>query len=175
MKKIIFALFALSSLSFAAQTFPTLESASIPINVSAVVSGSPATQIMIVGENDLQTLASLDITHQITKEEGAIKGNSETANFRVIRGSEGKVLIGNETVSVHISTTDITLGDGKLSTELSAPSVATKSSDPTITNPVTVTSSLVAVTSAEVIAKNIIDGLYNSDITPTLTVTYDKK
>lgn len=170
MKKIIFALFALSALSFGAEPVDT---ATVPVNVSAIVSGSPATQLVILNEAGTAVINGIDIIHELTVNDGGIitTGGAdlvETSKFKVSRGTPGTVVIGKGKLDFALSEATVNL-EGVLKSELTKPASLNITTDISRTEAISLVSTI-----SQIIPGSIIPAKTYTGAQSNLTVTYDK-
>ncbi|MBC2855545.1 hypothetical protein H3N56_03420 [Cetobacterium sp. 2A] len=169
MKKIIFALFALSALSFGAEPVDT---ATVPVNVSAIVSGSPATQLVIVDEGGTAVINRIDITHELTVDDQGIITTAanlvETSKFKVSRGTPGTVVIGKGKLNFALSAKKVSL-EGVLESELTIPESLDITTDISRTEAISLVSTI-----SQIIEGSIIEAKTYTGAPSNLTVTYDK-
>ncbi|MEG0135017.1 MAG: hypothetical protein RR476_08895 [Cetobacterium sp.] len=169
MKKIIFALFAISALSFGAEPVDT---ATVPVNVSAIVSGSPATQLVIVDEGGTAVINRIDITHELTVDDQGIITTAEenlveTSKFKVSRGTPGTVVIGKGKLDFALSEATVSL-EGVLKSELTKPESLNITTDISRTEAISLVSTISQITPGSIEARTYTGAPSN------LTVTYDK-
>lgn len=107
MKKILFGLLALSSLSFAVQTFHSTDKASIPVNLTVNVTDARLTQLRITDMAGIN-LNDLKIEHNIDTNFTPDHQNSTTKTFKVLRGTledgSGSIAIGAGSVTFSLAT-----------------------------------------------------------------------
>lgn len=98
MKKILFGIFILSSLSFATQVHNNLDHAKVPINVTVDVSNPEEAQLRILDSLG-EYASSLNIEHFATTNMKDGDSTDAFLDFSVVRGAASSTLIGEGTLA----------------------------------------------------------------------------
>ena len=171
MKKILLGLFILSSLSFANQTWPNKNTATVPITVKATIE-NPNIQLTIFDSKENIAINEVFIDHG-TLDANTFVSSEATGTFRVSRSADGKTnFISGDILTFDISkpTVDLKLrGTGEVFLHANLVGAFSQQSG----SPITAIQSIKSTLKKRIDIQSLIPGEYISN-EASLTVTLNK-